>query len=67
VIIQTKIQYSDHELVQQIAENPYLQYFIGLPGYQKDAPFDAVGCRIVSIPQPWLRPIVRGKVKIPVE
>ena len=41
LIIQTKFQYSDRELVEQIAENPYLQYFIGLPGYQEQAPFDA--------------------------
>ena len=41
LIIQTKFRYSDRELVEQIAENPYLQYFIGLPGYQEDAPFDA--------------------------
>lgn len=41
LIIQTKFQYSDRELVQQIIENPYLQYFIGLSGYQETAPFDA--------------------------
>lgn len=41
LIIQTKFQYSDRELVEQIAEDPYLQYFIGLPGYQEEAPFDA--------------------------
>ena len=41
LIIQTKFQYSDRELVEQITENPYLQYFIGLPGYQEEAPFDA--------------------------
>ena len=41
LIIQTKFQYSDRELVEQIAENPYLQYFIGLPGFRKEAPFDA--------------------------
>ena len=41
LIIQTKFQYSDRELVEQITENPYLQYFIGLPGYQEHAPFDA--------------------------
>lgn len=41
LIIQTKFQYSDRELVDQITENPYLQYFIGLPGYQEEAPFDA--------------------------
>lgn len=27
--------------MEQITENPYLQYFIGLPGYQEEAPFDA--------------------------
>lgn len=41
LIIQTKFQYSDRELVKQITENPYLQYFIGLPGYQETPPFDA--------------------------
>ncbi len=41
LIIQTKFQYADRELVEQITENPYLQYFIGLPGYQEAPPFDA--------------------------
>ena len=41
LIIQTKFQYSDRELVEQITENPYLQYFIGLSGYQEEPPFDA--------------------------
>ncbi len=41
LIIQTRFQYSDGELVAQITENPYLQYFIGLPGYQDTPPFDA--------------------------
>lgn len=41
LIIQTKFQFSDRELVEQLTENPYLQYFIGLPGYQEEAPFDA--------------------------
>ena len=41
LIIQKKFQYSDRELVEQITENPYLQYFIGLPGYQDEPPFDA--------------------------
>ena len=34
LIIQNRFQYPDRELVEQITENPYLQYFIGLPGYQ---------------------------------
>jgi len=41
LIIQTKFQFADGELVEQITENPYLQYFIGLPGYQEEPPFDA--------------------------
>lgn len=41
LIIQAKFQYADRELVEQITENPYLQYFIGLPGYQEEDPFDA--------------------------
>ena len=41
LIIQNRFQYSDRELVAQLTENPYLQYFIGLPGYQAQAPFDA--------------------------
>lgn len=41
LIIQKKFSFSDRELVAQITENPYLQYFIGLPGYQEDPPFDA--------------------------
>ena len=41
LIIQTKFQYSDRELVEQITENPYLQYFIGLSGYQEEPPFDS--------------------------
>ncbi len=40
LIIQKKLGFSDRELVEQITENPYLQYFIGLPGYQEDPPFD---------------------------
>lgn len=41
LIIQTKYQYSDRELVEQLTENPYYQYFISLPGYQEEPPIDA--------------------------
>jgi len=41
LIIQTKYQFADKELVEQLTENPYYQYFIGLPGYQQEAPIDA--------------------------
>ena len=40
LIIQTKYQYSDRELIEQLTENPYYQYFIGLAGYQEEPPID---------------------------
>ncbi len=39
VIIKHKLSISDEETVAQIRENPYLQYFIGLKGFQAKAPF----------------------------
>lgn len=33
-VIQDRFLYSERELVEQLTETPYLQYFIGLPGYQ---------------------------------
>lgn len=39
VIIKHKLCLSDVETVQQIQENPYLQYFVGLAGYQQAPPF----------------------------
>ncbi|SDZ00302.1 Transposase domain [Nitrosomonas halophila] len=39
VIIKHKLSVSDEETVEQIRENPYLQYFIGLKGFQSKAPF----------------------------
>lgn len=41
LIVQTRFGFSDVDLVEQIQENPYFQYFIGLPGYQEEAPFEA--------------------------
>lgn len=41
LIIQARFWYSDRELVEQIAENPYLQYFIAFSSFQEEAPFDA--------------------------
>lgn len=41
LIIQTKYAFSDEELISQLTENPYYQYFIGLPGYQGEKPFDS--------------------------
>lgn len=39
LLIQKQYSYSDRELVEQITENPYYQYFIGLHGYQQEAPY----------------------------
>jgi len=41
LIIKEKLGLSDQETVEQVKENPYLQYFIGLEKYQYEAPFDA--------------------------
>ncbi|MCT7992169.1 IS5 family transposase [Laspinema olomoucense] len=40
LIIKEKLGISDRETVEQIQENPYLQYFIGQNSYQNEAPFD---------------------------
>ena len=39
LLIQKKMGFSDRDLVAEITENPYMQYFIGLPAYQNKAPF----------------------------
>jgi len=39
LLIQKQLGFSDRELVEEIIENPYFQFFIGLPGYQDEAPF----------------------------
>jgi hypothetical protein len=41
LIIKEKLGISDRETVEQIKENPYLQYFIGLEEYCQEPPFDA--------------------------
>ena len=39
LLIQKTLQCSDREVVEQIKENPYLQFFIGLSEYTSKAPF----------------------------
>ena len=39
MIIKHKLCLSDEETVEQIQENPYLQYFVGLPAYMTKKPF----------------------------
>ena len=40
LIIKEKLGISDRETVEQIKENPYLQYFIGISYYSNETPFD---------------------------
>lgn len=95
LIIKERLQTTDRETVEQIRENPYLQYFLGSPGYTDKEPFHHTSMvhfrkrfdqeilaqrlwmyqnkchrienRIVSLYQPHVRPIVRGKAHAPVE
>ncbi len=39
LILQERLGVTDRDLVEQIAENPSLQYFLGLMAYQDEAPF----------------------------
>lgn len=39
LLIQKQYGFADEELVEQIRENPYYQYFVGLPGYEDKIPF----------------------------
>src|SRR5690625_2115509 len=39
LIIKERLGTSDRETVEQITENRYLQYYIGLPEFQEEAPF----------------------------
>lgn len=71
-IIQAEYGYSDEEAALQIQENPYLQYFCGYSGLDDGKPsFDpsltvhfrkrlthSVPDRIVSVSQPFVRPII---------
>lgn len=41
LIIQERLGLTDREMIEQIEENPYLQYFLGLKSYQNKAPFDS--------------------------
>ena len=41
LIIQMRMGLTDRDLVEQIRQNPYYQYFIGLEAFQHTQPFDA--------------------------
>ena len=39
LILQMRLGFTDRELVDQLRQNPYYQYYIGLPFFQHTAPF----------------------------
>ena len=41
LIIKERYGFSDEDVVEEIRMNPYLQYYIGLPAFTHEAPFDA--------------------------
>jgi IS5 family transposase len=41
LLIQIEYGYSDEETVSQIQENPYLQFFCGVGGYEDKPPLDS--------------------------
>ena len=41
LIIKERLGASDEETVEQVQENPYLQYFLGLSEYSNEMPFDS--------------------------
>jgi hypothetical protein len=41
LIIKERLGLSDEETVEQISENPYLQYFLGFKDYKDEKPFDS--------------------------
>ncbi len=40
IIIKKRYGFSDEDVVEEIRENPYLQYFLGFPAYSNARPFD---------------------------
>jgi hypothetical protein len=40
LFIKQRLGLTDEETVEQIRENPYLQFFLGFAGYSTKAPFD---------------------------
>ena len=39
LIIQLRMGFTDRDLLEQIRQNPYYQFFIGLSSFQHEAPF----------------------------
>lgn len=41
LVIKERYRFSDEDIIEEIRMNPYLQYYIGLPEFTHEAPFDA--------------------------
>ena len=75
IFIKENDNLTDEGTVEAIAENPYMQYFLGLAAFQAEPLFDpsmmvhthTCENRIVSLEQPHVRPIQRGKRPNPTE
>jgi hypothetical protein len=83
IIIKHSMKTDDSGVIEMIQENPYMQYFLGLEAFtyeqvmtpslleQQETMYKKkthqVEDRIVSIHQPHVRPIVRGKAKAKTE
>jgi len=40
LVVKERYRFSDDDIIEEIRMNPYLQYFIGQPGFTHEAPFD---------------------------
>jgi hypothetical protein len=51
LIIKERLDITDRETVLQIAENPYLQYFLGFSEYKDEVPFDhSLAASCIALP-----------------
>lgn len=53
LIIKHKQNLTDDETVEQIMENPYLQYFLGYEEFLEEAPFDQTRLCIFALDLNW--------------
>lgn len=67
LVIRAALGLSDRQTVELIRESPYLQFFIGLPGFTHEAPFSARSMAAFRrrIPQSQVTKAVRLLKKLP--
>lgn len=66
LVIREALELSDRQTVLNILENPYLQYFIGLPGFTHEAPFapHSLATFRKRIPEEEIGPVVKRLKKL---